>query len=115
MYRIDNSDESYIKIIANKDILMGEDIGIWIMNYFNGGRYLKQEHMIITWYESVDLGRYCNHSNLPNTKTRIETIDDKISVILISNGIKQGEEIMVDYRIAEYITGYKVNLDFLIN
>jgi SET domain-containing protein len=55
------------------------------------------------WWETSDLGRYCNHSLVPNTivigtGNKLELISSRI--------IQLGEEILVDYRKVTEFTGY---------
>ena len=126
-YKIDSTDANYVKIIAVEDILSGEKIGVWLTDYYTDNcRYLFQEGMSKKWYETFDLGRYCNHSNNPNSVIHlVETEKPKfnnisnileninyVEINLTSKGILKEEEITVDYRLVEYLTGYKVNTNF---
>lgn len=116
--------EDYNSIIATEDIPVGECIGIWITTYRTlGGRLLyNKETMVDKWYETIDLGRYCNHSNTPNTYTKkdmgfFHDIPANKSVLqnvvwLYSNGVSAGEEIFCDYKECERIIKFPVNINF---
>lgn len=122
-YKVELSEE-YNSIVAIEDIPIGECIGIWITTYnTRGGRQLwNPDTMKERWYETVDLGRYCNHMDNPNTYIKQEMgfyndiPKDKLvlqNVIwLYSNGISKGEEIFCDYKECERITKYIVNINF---
>lgn len=101
-YRIGVTETKGLGIFSIKDIPVDEKIGSWI-NKQKIGRYLNNG-----WSETLDLGRYCNHSDNPNTYYKIE----HNQVILYSKGIKEGDEILVNYLDAQEITGFKVNTNF---
>lgn len=109
MYKIEKLTDNNSIIVATKDIAEGDVLGVWVANYSIGGRYLFNEPMTERWYETVDLGRYCNHSDTPNTSVNVLTLEEgRIELVLISNGIFSGEEIVADYNIVERETGYVV-------
>lgn len=102
MFHIGDSDIHGKGIIADRRIKYGERIGKWIAsepdtNY----RYLDRRFG--EWYETYPLGRFCNHSSDPNTGYEFIEGD----VYLISLGIEEGEEIVVDYEWAYVITGFE--------
>jgi SET domain-containing protein len=108
-YKIDKVDLNNIKIIASDIIPSGELINTWVTDdKTNGIRYLFQEGMGKTWYETADLGRYCNHSDTPNTTVKMFGGD----LVLVSNGISPGEEITSDYNLVTKFIGYVVNTTF---
>lgn len=91
------------------------------------GEYISSSHSDIGrrlyngMYETDILGRYCNHSDVPNTRL-LKVNDD--SVILIANcEIQIGCEIVVNYKEVEimvgvpYLTYYKEHFtnDILFN
>jgi predicted transcriptional regulator len=109
-YIIDSSDPSNVKIIANESITADEVIGLWVTDYKTERcRVLWQQSMIKSWYETNDLGRYCNHDDVGNVTVELRGNE----IVLISKGISANEEILVNYKMVEQLTGYKVNLDFL--
>ena len=112
MYKIDNSlIINGLGIIATEYIPKNTIIGIWLSkNRISNNRVLYQEGMTSMWYEYPELGRYCNHSILPNTYYIINDVD----VIIVSNEIQKGSEIFVNYNWCTDITGYQVNtLNFI--
>jgi len=109
MYKIEIITTSNTRIVATEDILENTVIGTWVANYPTGGRYLFNEPMTERWYETKDLGRYCNHLDTPNTYVRVETAENGgTDLVLVSTGIISGEEIYGDYNIVERETGYIV-------
>jgi hypothetical protein len=113
LYKIEIVTASNTRIVTTQAINAGDVIGTWVANYPTGGRYLFNEPMTMNWYETTDLGRYCNHSDTPNTTVEIVNLENgQTELILISNGIALGEEILVDYKIVERETGYIVNTNF---
>lgn len=62
-------DRKNVKITVTQKILINETIGIWVIDkpMSNKSRYLFQKQMSKAWWETDDLGRYCNHSLTPNT------------------------------------------------
>ena len=107
MIEIRESDINGKGVFATEDIPSGAEIGIWCCTEKrNTVRVLYNEGMSCAWYETAILGRYCNHSNTPNT----EMLISENSISLLSKGIMANEEILVDYKWCEMITGYKVDL-----
>lgn len=108
-YKIDSTDPNYIKILAIEDIPSGEKIGIWVTDYPTEiCRYLFQEGMAKKWYETFDLGRYCNHSDISNTRIEL----DNNEIVLISTGILISDEITTDYNNITQFTGYIPKTNF---
>lgn len=98
MYSIKKSEIHGKGIIADRSISEGVIIGEWItLKPDPDFRRLSDHH-----YETDPIGRYCNHSDSPNT----EIMTTVFGIYLVSKGIDKDEEITVDYRIAENITGY---------
>lgn len=94
-------------VFSNTPLPQGEVVGIWASKS-TVGRKLFQKSMKEPWYESQVLGRYTNHSLTPNTEVFLENDN----LFLRSKGIEINEEITVDYKVLEKLTGYKPNLNF---
>jgi hypothetical protein len=111
MYRIDNSDIANIKIVTTSPINIGEVVGIWVSKEAidDNCRFLFQKHMTDKWYESSDLGRYCNHSFNPNVDVSFK---DNMLLLVSNNFIELNTEILVDYRMITKFTGFLPNLSF---
>lgn len=110
-YKINKEDLTNIKITAIQDILPNESIGIWVIDkpMSENSRYLFQNHMQKKWWETDDLGRYCNHSLTPNTISFLHNDNVELKAKTL---IQKGTEILVDYRkITEWI-GYIPDLNF---
>lgn len=110
-YKINDANKSNIKITAIQNISLGQYIGIYITTdpVDEKCRYLYQKHMDKKWWETSDLGRYCNHSLMPNT----DIIFTGNSLELISNKeIVTGEEILVNYKKVTEFTGYLPEINF---
>ncbi|MEN2416404.1 SET domain-containing protein [Flavobacterium mesophilum] len=110
-YEVDRSNLTNIKVIATLDILFEESIGIWVTDkpMSKKSRCLFQEQMSKTWWETEDLGRYCNHALIPNTTV----VFHQNQLELITNKpIFCGEEILVDYRKITDYTGYIPIINF---
>lgn len=110
-YKINKRDLTNIKITATANIEPEECIGIWVTNKptSKNSRYLFQKQMSKSWWETEDLGRYCNHSDTPNTF--ISYHSDKLELIAI-RGIKKEEEILVDYTKLTELIGFIPYLNF---
>ena len=89
---VDIKNKTYIKktsnihgegIFALKDIKKGDAIGV-VLGFKNNKKYRSY------------LGRFTNHSNLKNTK--FEKLSNKKVTATCLCAIKNGEEILVDYR-----------------
>ncbi|MNQ89722.1 SET domain protein [compost metagenome] len=61
------------------------------------------------WWETDDLGRYCNHSLTPNTT--VVSQGDKLE-LKANRKIEYGEEVLVDYRKITEFTGYIPEINF---
>ncbi|GIQ57171.1 hypothetical protein Flavo103_03070 [Flavobacterium collinsii] len=110
-YIINRDDLNNIKITVSKKILTGTLIGIWLTDkpMSKNSRYLFQEQMVKAWWETDDLGRYCNHSFTPNTTV----IFQRNKLILKANRqLNYGEEILVDYRKSTIHIGYIPKISF---
>lgn len=110
-YEINIEDLTNIKITAVENILPNESIGIWVTDkpMSSKSRYLFQKQMQKKWWETDDLGRYCNHSFSPNTTVYLynHRIELKANTLIL-----KGTEILVDYqKITEFI-GYIPYLNF---
>jgi hypothetical protein len=114
-YKIDDTDKSYVKIVAITDISKGDLIGDWVSHtpVDNRCRFLRQPSMgDDIWWETSDIGRYTNHSYTPNT----DVIRNGEKLTLYSNtDIKTGEEITVDYQETERHIGFTAYLGFMNN
>ncbi|WP_347049434.1 SET domain-containing protein [Flavobacterium olei] len=110
-YKINREDLTNIKITAIEDILPNESIGIWVSTIpmGNKSRYLFQCNMPKKWYETDDLGRYCNHSPTPNTV--VDKIHDNLELTARIT-ILSGMEIFVDYKQITEHTGYIPDINF---
>ncbi|AWK04724.1 hypothetical protein HYN56_11015 [Flavobacterium crocinum] len=110
-YAINKSDPNNIKITANSNIESDEYIGIWVTDKptSKNSRYLFQKQMSKSWWETDDLGRYCNHSNSPNTNITYQA--EKLELKAIRQ-ITKHEEILVDYRKLKELIGFIPNLNF---
>lgn len=108
---INRQDFNNIKITAIINILAGESIGIWVTDkpMSKKSRYLFQEHMLKDWWETDDLGRYCNHSLTPNT--RVIFHENRLELIA-NKHINSGDEILVDYRKITQYVGYNPTISF---
>ena len=106
MFELRESEINGNGVFSTQDIPLGTEIGVWCCKDGSRGvRYLYNEGMECKWYETAILGRYCNHSSTPNTS--VTKTDDKL--ILVSNGILTGEEILTNYNwVTEYI-GYNID------
>lgn len=99
MFEIRESDINGKGIFATKDISEGTEIGIWISEKPSKDcRYLIKDQ----WYENYPLGRYCNHSEEPNTGIRTKGPD----IVLESCGIEAGQEILTNYWWCADISGF---------
>lgn len=110
-FEICKDDSKNNKILSLKIILKNEIIGIWITDkpISKQSRFLFQEHMQKKWWETDDLGRYCNHSENPNTSV----IDSSGKLELkASRTIQKGEEILVNYKEITTYTGYVPETNF---
>lgn len=87
-------------VFANEYIPEGDEIGIWLTKENDCGLKLPNG-----FKETCDLGRFCNHSDSPNTDCHQILQPEKW--LLTSKGIKAGEEIFVHYGWAEDITGFR--------
>lgn len=103
MTTIANSSISGYGIFAMREIVKSKFIGVWISR-IPVGRSLSENG----WYESPHLGRYCNHSNQPNTAIVIEND----GLLLYSLGISVGEEVLVDYRWSQLYCDYPIDVNF---
>ncbi|AOC93732.1 SET domain protein [Flavobacterium anhuiense] len=110
-YKINTEDLTNIKITAIQDILPYESIGIWVIDkpMSDNSRYLFQNQMQKKWWETDDLGRYCNHSLTPNTIVCLQ--NDRVELIA-KIPIQKETEILVDYRTITECIGYIPNLNF---
>ncbi len=101
MYEVSDSDLGTKKgIIATQDIPLGSDIGVWVTNDPSKAyRYLVRGK----WWETAELGRYCNHSDSPNTDYKVENGE----LVIVSKGIQKGDEILVSYWWCKKETGFK--------
>lgn len=104
-YKIDLADDHNIKITATKDIVVGEIIGLWVTEKRMSApcRQLFQEHMEKEWWETADIGRYCNHSDYPNTSVTATTSE---LMLYAKSYILMDEEITVNYNEVQIHTGY---------
>ncbi|MBO9586637.1 MAG: SET domain-containing protein-lysine N-methyltransferase [Flavobacterium sp.] len=111
-YKINKEDLTNIKISAIQDILPNESIGIWVIDkpMSDKSRFLFQSQMQRKWWETDDLGRYCNHSPIPNTVVYVHR--DRLE-LKAKTFIQSGMEIMVDYRTITECIGYIPDLEFL--
>jgi hypothetical protein len=102
-YCILKTDIKGICVFSNKlykeNEIIGEYIGL-LQN--NNGRILANN-----MYESEILGRYCNHSDTPNTK--LFKIEDGSIILLANQTIRIGDEIVTNYIDVECI----INVPFL--
>jgi hypothetical protein len=106
MFELRESDVNGTGVFATQDIPSGTELGIWCCKDVSKGvRYLFNEGMECKWYETAILGRYCNHSSTPNTS--VTKNNDEL--ILISNGILNGEEILTNYNWATEHIGYNID------
>jgi len=82
------------------------EIGLYVSTSCEKGvRYLFKPPVETQWYEIGMLGRYCNHSDNPNT--HFSRIDNDI--FLISNGISENEEITSDYNIVSEMINFPMD------
>lgn len=104
-YEINRSDVANTKITAITEIQVGDYIGTWVTKEPINELclYLLQEHMDKKWWETDDLGRYCNHSSPPNTI--VISTGNKLELISCKK-IQVGEEVLVDCRKVIEFTGY---------
>jgi hypothetical protein len=105
-YTIRQSDIEGMGIFATADIPLDEIIGIWTTTIWTpDGRCMFQDGMEVPWYETADLGRYCNDSRTPNSTAILVNGE----FMLYSNGILIDDEITVDYNIfldhSKYVLG----------
>ncbi|WP_428232478.1 SET domain-containing protein-lysine N-methyltransferase [Flavobacterium sp.] len=100
-----------IKITVTCKILNKELIGTWVTAKATSdkSRYLFQKHMSKIWWETDDLGRYCNHSLTPNTTV---VFQENQLILKANRKIEYGEEILVDYRKITNYTGYIPTINF---
>lgn len=105
----DNSKNN--KICSLKIILKNEIIGVWVTDKPTStqSRFLFQEQMQKKWWETDDLGRYCNHSEKPNTSVIYSPGKLELKA---SRTIQKGEEILVNYKEITRYTGYVPETDF---
>ena len=109
MYKIKNSEISNLGIVSSEKILKDTKLGIWLTkSKTEGDRCLCPTG----WYETPDLGRYCNHSSNPNTYFKMENDFTRV-VLYCKETLDENTEITVDYMDAQKITGFKVNLSFI--
>lgn len=103
MFELRESDVNGTGVFATQDIPSGTELGIWCCKDVSKGvRYLYNEGMECKWYETAILGRYCNHSDSPNTSL----IVNEDSLILVSSEILSGQEILANYTWATEHIGY---------
>ena len=111
VFQVNTEDPNNNKICSIKNINTEEFIGVWVTDKTQSkkSRCLFQSHMSKKWWETDELGRYCNHSFVPNTIV----INDSDKLILKANQcIQNNEEILVDYTEITRLTGYILNTDF---
>ncbi|MCM0665991.1 SET domain-containing protein-lysine N-methyltransferase [Flavobacterium tyrosinilyticum] len=110
-FRINTEDPTNNKIHSVKNIPINEFIGIWVTDKPTSkkSRCLFQPQMLKKWWETDDLGRFCNHSFDPNTI--IIPYPNKL-MLKACKMIKSNEEITVDYREITRFTGYLPYMDF---
>lgn len=110
-YKINDANKSNVKIVASQNILPGRYIGKYITNkpVDKRCRYLYQEHMSQKWWETSDLGRYCNHSIVPNTHI---IFVGSVLELFTNKEILADEEILVDYRKVTEFIGYIPEINF---
>jgi hypothetical protein len=102
-YTIRQSEIEGMGIVATTDIPLNEIIGIWTTTIWTpDGRCMFQDGMEVPWYETADLGRYCNDSRTPNSTAILVNGE----FMLYSNGISIDDEITVDYNIFLDHSGY---------
>jgi hypothetical protein len=93
-------------VFATEDIPSGTEIGIWCCtDKKNTVTLLYNEGMSTNWYETAILGRYCNHSIIPNTSV----LANENELILVSNGIAKDEEVVANYNWATEHIGFIVD------
>lgn len=95
-------------IFATEDIPNGKEIGVWITTEkHHTYRHLPQDKFPNKkWFEAYPLGRYCNHSENPNTYVNKSGNE----IIISSADIEKGEEIVVDYNWGIDFIGFKSDL-----
>lgn len=93
---INKNDPYNNKICSIRNIDKNEVIGVWVIDkpISKRSRCLFQSHMSKKWWETDDLGRFCNHSIKPNTS--VIYYPDKLELKAIRL-IEKGEEILVNY------------------
>ena len=107
MFELRDSEINGKGVFATEDIPNGITLGVWCTkNAKKGVRYLYNEGMECNWYETEILGRWCNHSNTPN----ISINASESELLLVSNGILSGDEILVNYSWVTEHTGFIVNI-----
>lgn len=95
-------------VFADRHITPDEMIGVYVStSRFNCCRMVEHDKMTEDWFESNILGRWCNHSDHPNTKI----IANDAEIVISSKGIQKGEEITVNYwKATKHIKFPKQNL-----
>lgn len=102
-----------VTITVIHKILANERIGIWVTDkpISEKSRCLFQKQMSKKWWETDDLGRYCNHSLTPNT---VVVFYGNQLELQANRQLESGEEILVDYREITNYTGYIPIIDFKV-
>ena len=85
-------------VFATKVFVKDEFIG----EYYKNTPIKEYPKNIYGWYDR-ELGRYCNHSNTPNTYVK-ETINLDGYDLYANCNINVGDEIVVDYVFMEILT-----------
>ena len=110
-FKVNKDDPYNNKITSIRIIAENEIIGVWVTDkpLSKKSRYLFQPHMTKKWWETDDLGRFCNHSLTPNTT--VIPYPDRL-LLKASRQIQNNEEIVVDYREITRFTDYIPYMDF---
>ncbi|WP_149208237.1 SET domain-containing protein [Flavobacterium johnsoniae] len=110
---INKNDPYNNKICSIRNIDKNEVIGVWVIDkpISKRSRCLFQSHMSKKWWETDDLGRFCNHSFYPNTI--LINYTGKL-ILKARQQIQNGEEISVDYTEITKFIGYIPNTEFNI-
>lgn len=99
MYCIKLGVEKGYSVFATKVFKKNDVIGEYLSSTYNEiGRQLYNG-----MYETNILGRYCNHSDIPNTK--LVKINEDTVILVATTEIQNGCEIVVDYKEVEVIVG----------
>lgn len=109
-YTILKQPEKGFCVFSNKKYYPGDYVGEYLTQTKNNiGRYVKGN-----FWETI-LGRYCNHSNDPNSTVILEK---DVYFLIVIKPIDIGDEITLDYRVIEKLflfdEGFFLNMDNIV-